>query len=65
MEGVDVMALIRRILAVLSGRKRAYNIELPIGLELSDGDRVTIYGRDTQINDYRVVASLFRFMNEL
>ena len=38
------MNTLRKIIAAFFTRKKAYRLELPIGLELSDGDRANLYG---------------------
>ena len=38
------MNILTRILSALAGRKKGYKLELPVGFELSDGDRARIYG---------------------
>lgn len=38
------MNVLNRIAVVLGARKRCDRVEMPIGLELSDGDRAAIYG---------------------
>ena len=38
------MSLIHRLIEKWKGKPKVYRIELPIGDELSDGDRAAIYG---------------------
>ena len=38
------MNILTRILTALTGRKKSYKLDMPVGLELSDGDRAAIYG---------------------
>lgn len=38
------MNIFRMLLAAMTGEQKVYRIELPIGNELSDGDRALIYG---------------------
>ena len=38
------MNILPRILTALTGRKKSYKLDMPVGLELSDGDRARIYG---------------------
>ena len=38
------MSLIHRLIEKMKGKPKVYRIELPIGDELSDGDRAAIYG---------------------
>lgn len=46
------MSLIHDLIKKIKGPPKVYRIELPIGDELSDGDRAAIYGwPDVQIDD--------------
>mgnify|MGYP006872994702 FL=1 len=38
------MNTLRKLLDAFSLKKKAYRLELPIGLELSDGNRANLYG---------------------
>ena len=38
------MSLIHRLIEKMKGKPKVYRIELPIGNQLSDGDRAAIYG---------------------
>ena len=38
------MNMLKRIIERFSNKRKVYKIELPIGLEISDGDRAAIYG---------------------
>ena len=38
------MDLLHKLIAAVKGEPKVYRIELPIGNELSDGDRAMIYG---------------------
>ena len=45
------MHLIHRLIEAFKGKPKVYHIELPIGNQLSDGDRAIIYGwPDLQVN---------------
>ncbi len=51
MEACEKMHLIHRLIEAFKDKPKAYHIELPIGNQLSDGDRAIIYGwPDLQVN---------------
>lgn len=45
------MKIFEWLAGLLVERKRSYRLELPIGLEVSDGDRAAIYGWPDKYTD--------------
>ena len=45
------MHILDILIAGIKGKHKVYRIELPIGLELSDGDRAAIYGWPDKYTD--------------